>query len=104
CWAEADFCSADDDHHLPNRNPPLPNKGLKCAQRAAEAVGGKVLAPSFTPAEKDRGATDWNDLKQLRGEKGLLTALRGAFAQMQREQACGKGKDMGMGREREMSR
>ncbi len=98
--------AADDDHHLPNRNPPLPNKGLKCAHRAAEAVGGKVLAPSFTPAEKDRGATDWNDLKQLRGEKGLLTALRGAFAQMQREQARSpdKGKDMNMGRELERSR
>lgn len=100
--------AADDDHHLPNRNPPLPNKGLKCAQRAAEAVGGKVLAPSFTPAEKDRGATDWNDLKQLRGEKGLLSALRGSFAQMQREHACGKGKDKdqskGMGRQLERSR
>ncbi len=100
--------AADDDHHLPLRSPPLPNKGLKCAHRAAEAVGGKVLAPSFTPAEKDRGATDWNDLKQLRGEKGLLTALRDAFTQMQREHARSpdKGKDMnmGMGREREMSR
>jgi len=86
----------------------MPNKGLKSAQRAAEAVGGKVLAPGFTPAEKDRGATDWNDLKQLRGEKGLLTALRGSFAQMQREHACGKGKDKdqskGMGRELERSR
>ena len=96
--------AADDDHHLPNRNPPLPNKGLKCAQRAAEAVGGKVLAPSFTPAEKERGATDWNDLKQLRGEKGLLTALRDSFVQMQREHARSLGKDKGLGRELEMSR
>ncbi|PVB60372.1 DUF5710 domain-containing protein [Labrenzia sp. 011] len=96
--------AADDDHHLPNRNPPLPNKGLKCAQRAAEAVGGKVLAPSFTPAEKERGATDWNDLKQFRGEKGLLTALRDSFVQMQREQARGLGKEKGLGRELERSR
>ena len=96
--------AADDDHHLPQRTPPLPNKGLKCAWAAAEAVGGKVLAPSFTAAEKDRGATDWNDLKQLRGEKGLLTALRDAFAQMQRERARVPGTDKGLGRELELSR
>lgn len=96
--------AADDDHHLPQKIPPLPNKGLKCAQRAAEAVGGKVLAPAFTRSEKDRGATDWNDLKQLRGEKGLLTALRDSFAQMQREQARGLGKEKGLGRELERSR
>jgi phage/plasmid primase-like uncharacterized protein len=94
--------AADDDHHLPLQNPPLPNKGLRSAQRAAEAVGGKVLAPSFTPAEKGRGATDWNDLKQLRGEKGLLTALRESFTLMQREQKLGK--DKGLERQLEMSR
>ncbi|MHA7777192.1 DUF5710 domain-containing protein [Roseibium sp. M-1] len=96
--------AADDDHHLPQRTPPLPNKGLKCAWAAAEAVGGKVLAPSFTPAEKDRGATDWNDLKQHRGEKGLLTALRESFAQMQREHVRSVGKDKGLERQLEMSR
>ena len=61
-----------------------------------------MLAPSFTASEKDRGATDWNDLKQLRGEKGLLTALRDSFALMRREHA--RGKDMGLGRELERSR
>ncbi|MCV0423973.1 MAG: DUF5710 domain-containing protein [Roseibium sp.] len=94
--------AADDDHHLPLQNPPLPNKGLRSAQRAAEAAGGKVLAPSFTLAEKDRDATDWNDLKQLRGEKGLLTALRESFTMMQRKQKLGT--DKGLERQLEMSR
>ncbi|MEP4030884.1 DUF5710 domain-containing protein [Roseibium polysiphoniae] len=93
--------AADDDHHLPLKSPPLPNKGLKCAQRAAEAVGGKVLAPSFTPEEKKRGLTDWNDLKQARGQDGLLTALRESFTAMQREQQQARGK--GLEREREMT-
>ncbi len=96
--------AADDDHHLPKRTPPLPNKGQKCAWAAAEAVGGKVLAPSFTSAEKDSGATDWNDLKQLRGEKGLLTALRVSFIRMQQNHVRGAGKDKGLERQLEISR
>ena len=96
--------AADDDHHLPKRTPPLPNKGQKCAWAAAEAVGGKVLAPSFTPAEKDSGATDWNDLKQLRGEKGLLAALRVSFTSMQRDRVLGANKDKGLERQLEISR
>ncbi|MEJ8476896.1 DUF5710 domain-containing protein [Roseibium algae] len=94
--------AADDDHHLQLKSPPLPNKGLKCAQRAADAVGGKVLAPSFTPAEKSKGLTDWNDLKQERGEAGLLSALRLSFSTMQRQQKLEQGK--GLEREREMAR
>lgn len=96
--------AADDDHHLPKRTPPLPNKGQKCARAAAEAVGGKVLAPSFTSAEKDSGATDWNDLKRHRGEKGLLAALRVSFTRMQRDQTLAAGKDKGLERQLGMPR
>lgn len=96
--------AADDDHHLPKRTPPLPNKGQKCAWAAAEAVGGKVLAPSFTPAEKHSGATDWNDLKQLRGEEGLLAALRVSFTRMQKDRVLGAGKDKDLERQLEISR
>ncbi|TYC64013.1 hypothetical protein FMN50_01880 [Rhodobacterales bacterium] len=94
--------AADDDHHLEQRTPPLPNKGLLFAQRAAEAVNGKVLAPSFTPEEKERRATDWNDLKMSRGEDGLLTALRSSFVEMSR----GRQRERGNGLERglEMAR
>ncbi len=71
---------------------------------AAEAVGGKVLAPTFTSAEKDSGATDWNDLKQHRGEKGLLAALRVSFTRMQRDQTLDAGKDKGLERQLEIPR
>lgn len=90
--------AADNDHHLPLKAPPLPNKGLECAGRAAEAVGGRVLAPSFTQEEKERGATDWNDLKHLRGPQGLIEAMRSSFRTMQqvrlREQALSTGREL----------
>ncbi|SDR45080.1 DUF5710 domain-containing protein [Pseudovibrio sp. Tun.PSC04-5.I4] len=60
--------AADDDHHLPKRETPLPNKGMEKAVEAARAVGGYVVAPPFTKAEKTKGLTDWNDLCQERGQ------------------------------------
>lgn len=56
---------ADDDHAL------APNVGLEKAHQAAKAVGAKVLAPTFTADEKAKGLTDFNDLHQARGDKGL---------------------------------
>jgi putative DNA primase/helicase len=56
---------ADDDHSLD------PNVGLEKARQAAKAVGAKVLAPPFTAEEKAKGLTDFNDLHQSRGDKGL---------------------------------
>lgn len=94
--------AADDDHPLETRSPPLANKGLLFAQRAAEAVNGKVLAPSFTPEEKAQRLTDWNDLKISRGEAGLLTALRTSFVELSRGQERERGN--GLERDREMAR
>ena len=37
------------------------------AQKAAKAVGGKVVAPIFNEEERARGLTDFNDLHQSRG-------------------------------------
>lgn len=74
--------AADNDHHLPHRTPALPNKGLVSGHRAAEAVGGTVLVPSFTAEEKEGKATDWNDLKAWRGEDALVSALQDGIKRM----------------------
>ena len=40
---------------------------MELAQRAAQEVGGKVVAPIFTDEERAKGLTDFNDLHQSRG-------------------------------------
>ena len=56
---------ADDDHQQ-EKNP-----GITKAWEAAKEVGGKVISPDFTPEEKARGLTDFNDLHVSSG----LTAV-----------------------------
>ncbi|PHK93471.1 hypothetical protein CR162_18540 [Pseudoroseomonas rhizosphaerae] len=56
--------AADNDHHLPQRDPPLPNVGKKKAQEAATAVGGLVLLPEFAPHQE---GTDWLDFADTYG-------------------------------------
>lgn len=51
--------AADNDHHLPLRDPPLPNVGKLKAEEAARSCEGIVLIPTFKPEDK---GTDWNDL------------------------------------------
>ncbi len=64
--------AGDDDHHLPRRETPLPNVGMEKATAAAEAVGGVLLLPAFTPA--DRG-TDWNDYAAQHGREALRATV-----------------------------
>ncbi|QFT29574.1 DNA primase TraC [Labrenzia sp. THAF82] len=87
--------AADNDHHLPHRTPALPNKGLVSGHRAAEAVGGTVLVPSFTAEEKEGQATDWNDLKAWRGEDALVSALQDGIRRMLPEPEPEFGPELG---------
>ena len=61
---------ADNDHKHTRRKPdgyePW-NKGVELAQKAAQEVGGKVVAPIFTEEERGKGLTDFNDLHKSRG-------------------------------------
>jgi conjugative relaxase-like TrwC/TraI family protein len=68
--------AADNDHHLPRRAIPLPNVGLEKATAAAEAVGGVVLSPAFTPGDK---GTDWNDYAAQHGRQALRVAAQTAL-------------------------
>lgn len=61
---------ADNDHQHTRKTPEgteLWNKGMELAQKAAQEVGGKVVAPIFTDEERDKGLTDYNDLHKSRG-------------------------------------
>jgi len=60
--------AADNDHHLPRREVPLPNVGAIKAAAAAQEVGGVVLQPSF--AATDAG-TDWNDHAAQHGKAAV---------------------------------
>ncbi|MDO9711771.1 MobF family relaxase [Paracraurococcus lichenis] len=69
---------ADNDHHLPAREPPLPNAGLEKANAAADTLGNAlVVAPPLDPARHAAGkGTDWNDYHQTYG----LEATRSRIA------------------------
>ena len=71
--------AADNDHHLPRRQSPLPNVGQEKAAAAAQAVAGIVLAPTFGPTDK---GTDWNDVAAdpARGIKEVRQAAADVLA------------------------
>ena len=67
--------AADDDHKLEAKVPSLPNTGIVHARQAAQAVDGRMIVPPFSPAEKTKGLSDYNDLKQERGKEALADIL-----------------------------
>jgi hypothetical protein len=64
--------AADNDHHLPRREPPLPNIGRDKAMAAAAEVKGSVVLPRFDPADP---GTDWNDLAARDGRAAVRAAI-----------------------------
>ncbi|WP_346915418.1 hypothetical protein [uncultured Roseibium sp.] len=49
--------AADDDHHLPKKTPPLPNKGQKCAWGRGGSRGRQGARPDFYVG----GERQWRD-------------------------------------------
>ncbi|MDB5848229.1 MAG: hypothetical protein JWP29_1981 [Rhodoferax sp.] len=70
--------AADNDHHLPRRDLPLPNVGVEKAEAAAAAVGGVVLLPTFAAGEK---GTDWNDWSVVHGAAALRAVIEARLTQ-----------------------
>lgn len=68
--------AADDDRAKRGRG----NVGLNRARDAARAVGGKVVEPGFSDAERAKGMTDFNDLARARGVEAVRAALAPALA------------------------
>ena len=69
---------------------------MELAQRAAQEVGGKVMAPIFTDEERDKGLTDFNDLYQARG---LDEVKRQVGLVLQKDVEQEKGRERGKARE-----
>jgi phage/plasmid primase-like uncharacterized protein len=66
----------DNDHHLPLRDPPLPNAGVKYGQEAAETNRGVAVTPQFPAGDK---GTDINDIYVGKGFAAARTALEHAY-------------------------
>ncbi len=71
---------ADNDYATQRDGKPW-NPGVEKAKAAAQKVGGKVVVPSFNPAEKMQRLTDFNDLHKSRG----LGAVRRQVARAQEQ-------------------
>ena len=75
------FNAADNDHHLPVRENPLPNAGKEKAEKAAEETGARVLlAPELPERAAVKKGTDWNDFRAIRGRAATKAALQAAWA------------------------
>jgi conjugative relaxase-like TrwC/TraI family protein len=71
------YMAADNDHHLPLRDPPLANTGKEKAEAAALCVGGRVLLAPEAPAQAAIGkGTDWNDYEAVYGRRTVEAALQ----------------------------
>ena len=57
---------ADNDHATERDGKPW-NPGVEKAKAAAQKVGGKVIVPAFSEAEKAQRLTDFNDLHKSQG-------------------------------------
>ncbi|MCW7763440.1 LPD7 domain-containing protein [Photorhabdus luminescens] len=64
---------ADDDIPKPTR---LGNPGKEKASQSAELTGGTYILPTFTPEERQKGFTDFNDLHKSRGLDALKKQLQ----------------------------
>lgn len=71
----------DDDRHLPERTPPLPNSGREKATEAAQATNGLAIFPQFTKEEKGREFTDFSDLHRTRGLAAVQRQVETGLAQ-----------------------
>ena len=71
---------------------------MELAQKAAQEVGGKVVAPIFTDEERARGLTDFNDLHQSRGLDEVKRQVGMVLQKgVDREKNRDKGREMGLG-------
>ncbi len=68
--------AGDNDHHLPRRDPPLPNVGKDAAEAAARDAGGVAILPEFQPHKR---GTDWNDYASTHGLDAVRTAIEAAI-------------------------
>jgi phage/plasmid primase-like uncharacterized protein len=70
------FMFADNDHHLPLRDPPRPNVGKEKAEAAAAIVDAEVVMPPAAPEQVALGkGTDWNDYDHRYKKTAVVAAI-----------------------------
>jgi len=76
------YMAADNDHHLPLRDPPMPNAGKQKAEAAAVAAGAKMLLPAEVAERAAVGkGTDWNDYEARYGRAAVEALLRAGMTE-----------------------
>lgn len=92
----------DDDRHLPDRTPPMPNGGREKAAAAARAVEGIAVFPEFEQGEYGPKFTDFADVLRTRGMEEVARQVeRGLGADRSAVRSRGRGPD---DRDRERTR
>ena len=78
------FICADNDHAKKN------NVGVEKAQKAAKAVGAKVIIPKFTDESKKLGYTDFNDLAKCKmGRSRVQSQLKSQIKYISKDKGVG---------------
>ena len=78
------FICADNDHAKKN------NVGIQKAQKAAKAVGAKVIIPKFTDESKKLGYTDFNDLAKCKmGKSRVQSQLKSQIKYLSKDKGVG---------------
>ena len=78
------FICADNDHAQKN------NVGVEKAQKAAKAVGAKVIIPKFTDESKKLGYTDFNDLAKCKmGKSRVQNQLKSQINYLSKNKGIG---------------
>ena len=78
------FICADNDHAKKN------NVGVEKAQKAAKAVGAKVIIPKFTDESKKLGYTDFNDLAKCKmGKSRVQSQLKSQIKYLSKDKGVG---------------
>ncbi|MGD9826015.1 DUF5710 domain-containing protein, partial [Desulfobacter sp.] len=78
------FICADNDHAKKN------NVGVEKAQKAAKAVGAKVIIPKFTDESKQLGYTDFNDLAKCKmGKSRVQSQLKSQIKYLSKNKGIG---------------
>ena len=94
--------AGDDDKHLAK------NIGREKAEKAAEAVGGKAVFPTFALEESGRNFTDWNDLavKSKLGYNGVRLQMLPVIDELvkRKQQEHQNDKEQQQGKSRSMNR
>ena len=86
-FPQAEIIICADNNQYERTDGTVHNRGVIEAERAAEAVGGKVVVPEFTDNEKSRGLTTFNDLHLSRGLEEVERQAHGPERHTEKEQA-----------------